>query len=164
MGQYLWWRRYAPHEPCITTYFGNINEATFHLSSLVVHCSYLQKRHYQRTLLTHFCQWVSAQSQPHLFSKCAKGEVHWMTQVIILGSLANRIFFGLTIDLELALVFHSHHHYISREVNRSHLVKASGMRNSDGLWNDGLNFDTCKNNGQVRSPISMFSRPVSIVN
>ncbi|KAF9452364.1 glycoside hydrolase family 76 protein [Macrolepiota fuliginosa MF-IS2] len=27
-------------------------------------------------------------------------------------------------------------------------LKASGMRNSDGLWNDGLDFNTCQNNGQ----------------
>lgn len=23
------------------------------------------------------------------------------------------------------------------------------MRNSENLWNDGLNFDNCQNNGQV---------------
>ncbi|KXN90628.1 hypothetical protein AN958_03868 [Leucoagaricus sp. SymC.cos] len=28
-------------------------------------------------------------------------------------------------------------------------LKNSGMRNSDGLWNDGLDFSTCRNNGQT---------------
>lgn len=32
-------------------------------------------------------------------------------------------------------------------------LSASGMRNSQGLWNDGLT-DTCVNNGQVRNPVS----------
>lgn len=32
-------------------------------------------------------------------------------------------------------------------------LSSSGMRNSQGLWNDGLT-DTCVNNGQVRNPVS----------
>lgn len=30
-------------------------------------------------------------------------------------------------------------------------VKGSGMRNADGLFNDGIDFNTCANNGQVRA-------------
>jgi hypothetical protein len=40
------------------------------------------------------------------------------------------------------------------------VVSASGMRNSDGLWNDGLDTDTCKNNGQVRR----CSQPIGHLN
>lgn len=30
------------------------------------------------------------------------------------------------------------------------------MRNEEGLWNDGLDFDTCLNNNEVRSNLRVF--------
>jgi hypothetical protein len=33
------------------------------------------------------------------------------------------------------------------------IVEQSGMRNSQGLWNDGLDLTSCKNDGQVRSTV-----------
>jgi hypothetical protein len=50
--------------------------------------------------------------------------------------------------LDVGLVYVSFHDVFAL-VSYPYPVKKSGMRNSDGLWNDGLNPD-CKNNGQVR--------------
>lgn len=35
-------------------------------------------------------------------------------------------------------------------------VEASGLRNSQNLWNDGLDMTTCTNNGEVRSLFLQF--------
>ena len=43
------------------------------------------------------------------------------------------------------------------------LVEQSGMRNSQGLWNDGLNMTSCQNNGAVRCPAFFFPTVPDIV-
>jgi len=74
------------------------------------------------------------------------GGVWWSTAHTYKNAITNELFL-----LTSASGYLRNHDdtYLNNANNVWNWLKNSGMRNSDGLWNDGLNTNTCQNNGQT---------------
>ncbi|CAK5265762.1 unnamed protein product [Mycena citricolor] len=63
------------------------------------------------------------------------------------AAITNQLF--LLTSAEGAIRFPSQSMFLPNAIKTWNWLRASGMRNSQGLWNDGLTLDTCVNNGQT---------------
>ncbi|KAF5354746.1 hypothetical protein D9756_005252 [Leucocoprinus leucothites] len=74
------------------------------------------------------------------------GGVWWSTAHTYKNAITNELF--LLTSANGYLRFRNSSYLVNAQKTWNWL-KASGMRNSDGLWNDGLDSNTCRNNGQT---------------
>jgi len=78
-------------------------------------------------------------------STCGGG-VWWSSAHTYKNAITNELFLYTSADGFLRT---GNQQYLTNAKNVWAWLSASGMRNSQGLWNDGLDFNTCQNNGQT---------------
>ncbi|PFH45907.1 glycoside hydrolase family 76 protein [Amanita thiersii Skay4041] len=74
------------------------------------------------------------------------GGVWWSTEHTYKNAVTNELFLLLSAE---GFLRERNNTYLDNANKSWNWLKNSGMRNSEGLWNDGLDFSTCKNNGQT---------------
>ncbi|KAG6812607.1 hypothetical protein H0H92_001958 [Tricholoma furcatifolium] len=74
------------------------------------------------------------------------GGVWWSTAHTYKNAITNELFLLLSASGYLRGGGDT---YLTNAQNTWNWLSASGMRNSENLWNDGLDLDTCANNGQT---------------
>ncbi|TFY60411.1 hypothetical protein EVG20_g7426 [Dentipellis fragilis] len=74
------------------------------------------------------------------------GGVWWSTAHTYKNAITNELFLLTSASGYLRT---NDQKYLTNANNVWNWLSASGMRNSQGLWNDGLDSDTCANNGQT---------------
>ncbi|KAG6917833.1 hypothetical protein DXG01_000893 [Tephrocybe rancida] len=78
-------------------------------------------------------------------SQCGGG-VWWSTAHTYKNAITNELFLLLSAEGYIRGFGQS---YLDNAKKTWTWLSGTGMRNSDNLWNDGLNFNDCKNNGQT---------------
>ncbi|KAG5731457.1 Mannan endo-1,6-alpha-mannosidase DCW1 [Termitomyces sp. T112] len=74
------------------------------------------------------------------------GGVWWSTAHTYKNAITNELFLRLSAE---GFLRGSGQTYLDNALKTWSWLSGSGMRNSQNLWNDGLNFDDCQNNGQT---------------
>ncbi|KAG6837699.1 hypothetical protein H0H93_003501 [Arthromyces matolae] len=77
------------------------------------------------------------------------GGIHhlwWSTAHTYKNAITNELFLLLSAEAHIRFGGQT---YLDNAQKTWAWLSGSGMRNSQGLWNDGLNFDNCQNNGQT---------------
>jgi len=74
------------------------------------------------------------------------GGVWWSTAHTYKNAITNQLFLLISANGYLR---NRNPTYLTNAQNTWNWLKSSGMRNSAGLWNDGLDTNTCRNNGQT---------------
>jgi len=74
------------------------------------------------------------------------GGVWWSTAHTYKNAITNELFLLISANGYLR---NRNPTYLANAQKTWNWLKSSGMRNSAGLWNDGLDFNTCLNNGQT---------------
>jgi len=74
------------------------------------------------------------------------GGVWWSTAHTYKNAITNELFLLTSASGYLR---NKNQQYLTNANNVWNWLSSTGMRNAQGLWNDGLDFNTCKNNGQT---------------